>query len=100
MITIEVKSNTNHINYIKIKGHAGYAEKGYDIVCSSVSSIAITTLNAIIKIDESAITYSEEDGLLEINILKYEKVVNILIENMISMFESLEKDYKDYIKIR
>lgn len=100
MIIIEVKNKENYINYVKIKGHAGYALKGYDIVCASVSSIAITTVNASLKIDDKVITYSEEDGLLEINILKYNKTINILIENMLGMFESLEKDYKDYIKIR
>lgn len=100
MITIEVKNKDNFINYIKIKGHAGYAEKGFDIVCASVSSIAITTVNAVVRLDDKVITYSEEDGLLEINILKYNETVNILIENMISMFEELEKQYKSYIKIR
>lgn len=100
MITIEVKNKDNFINYIKIKGHAGYAEKGFDIVCASVSSIAITTVNAVVRLDDKVITYSEEDGLLEINILKYNETVNILIENMISMFEELEKQYKNYIKIR
>lgn len=100
MITIEVKNKEKFIDYIKIKGHANYAEEGFDIVCASVSSIAITTVNAIIRLDDKAITYSEEDGLLEINILKYNETINTLIENMISMFESLEKQYKDYIKIR
>ena len=101
MITIEVKNkDKNYINFIKIKGHAEYAEEGFDIVCASVSSIAITTVNAIVRLDDKAIVYSEEDGLLEIGILKYNEVINILIENMVSMFEELEKQYKNYIKIR
>lgn len=101
MITIEVKNkDKDYINYIKIKGHAGYAEEGFDIVCASVSSIAITTVNAIVRLDDKAIIYSEEDGLLEIEILKYNETINILIENMVSMFKELEKQYKSYIKIR
>jgi len=101
MITIEVKNkNKEYINFIKIKGHAEYAEEGFDIVCASVSSIAITTVNAIVRLDDKAIVYSEEDGLLEIGILKYNEVINVLIENMLSMFGELEKQYKSYIKIR
>ena len=100
MITINVKNKENYINFVKIKGHANYAEEGFDIVCASVSSIAITTVNAIIRIDESAIIYSEDDGLLEIKILKYNETINILMENMISMLEELEKQYKKYIEIR
>lgn len=100
MITIDIKKKDNLINYVKIKGHAGYAEEGFDIVCASVSSISITTINAIIRLDSNSIVYSEDDGLLEIEILKQDKIVNILIENMIEMFKSLEKQYKKYIKIR
>ena len=100
MITIEVKKKDNFINYVKIKGHSGYSEKGYDIVCASVSSIAITTVNAIVRLDDKAIQYSEDDGLLEINILKSSDTINTLILNMINLFEELRKDYKEYIKIR
>ena len=100
MISIEVKKKDNVINYVKIKGHSGYSEKGYDIVCASVSSIAITTVNAIVRLDDKAIQYSEDDGLLEINILKSSDTINTLILNMINLFEELRKDYKEYIKIR
>ena len=84
---------------IKISGHAGYGVKGNDIVCASVSSIVITSLNAIIRIDKDAISYKQDEGFIEVNILKHEKNVDILIENMISMLEELENDYKENIKI-
>lgn len=100
MINISCKKKDNYINYIKISGHANYADEGFDIVCASVSSIAITTINAIIRINEEAIIYTEKDGLLEIGILIDDEIINILIDNMISMFEELEVQYKDYIKIK
>ena len=53
---------------IIIKGHSGYAEEGSDIVCASVSSIAITTVNALLSIDEDCIEYKENDGYLNIKI--------------------------------
>ncbi len=100
MIIIELKKKENYVNYVKISGHSGYKEAGSDIVCASISSIAITTVNAIIRIDNNAITYSEDDGLLEIKVLKYNDIINTLIENMLDLFECLQKDYKEYIKIR
>lgn len=84
---------------IKISGHAGYGVKGNDIVCASVSSIVITSLNAIIRMDENAISYKQDEGFIEVNILKHEKNIDILIENMISMLKELENDYKENIKI-
>ncbi len=94
MIKIELKDNL-----ITIKGHAGYDDKGKDIVCASVSSIVITTINAIIEINPDAIDYSDLDNEIIIRKLKEDEIVNKLLNNMILLLENLEKDYKDYIKI-
>jgi len=100
MIKISYKKKDNHINYVSIKGHSGYAEEGFDIVCASVSSIAITTVNALIKLDVDSIVYKEDDGFLEIEIIKFNDTIDVLICNMISMLEELQKQYKDYIEIK
>lgn len=94
MIKVELKDNL-----ITIKGHAGYDEKGKDIVCASVSSIVITTINGIIEINPDAIDYSDLDNEIIIRKLKEDEIVNKLLNNMILLLENLEKDYKDYIKI-
>ena len=99
MIKVTFKEKDNHINYIKISGHANYGDFGYDIVCASVSSIAITSVNAIIMYDRDSIKYQEADGLLEIEIIKFNNFNDILINNMINMFEQLEKQYKKNIKL-
>ena len=59
---------------ITIKGHSGYSEHGSDIVCASVSSICITTVNALLSIDEDCITYEENDGYLNIKIKKHKNL--------------------------
>ena len=64
---------------ITIKGHSGYSEQGSDIVCASVSSICITTVNALISIDEDCITYEERDGYLKIEFKKHNEVILINI---------------------
>ena len=94
MIKVVIKEDN-----IKIFGHAGYDVHGKDIVCASVSSIVITSLNAILKIDDSAISYIEDEGFIEVNINKHNKYIDILVENMISMLEELESNYKKNIKI-
>ncbi len=94
MIKVELKDNL-----ITIKGHAGYDDKGKDIVCASVSSIVITTINGIIEINPDAIDYSDLDNEIIIRKLKEDETVNKLLNNMILLLENLEKDYKDYIKI-
>ena len=94
MIKVELKDTL-----ITIKGHAGYDDKGKDIVCASVSSIVITTINGIIEVNPDAIDYSDLDNEIIIRKLKEDEIVNKLLNNMILLLENLEKDYKDYIKI-
>lgn len=86
-------------NKIKITGHSGYSEYGSDIVCASVSSIVITSINSILKYDETALKYVKDDGYLELEILKHDKIIDILIDNMIEMLSDLENQYKNYVKL-
>ena len=99
MIKVSIKKEDNIIKNVKVEGHAGYGVKGTDIVCASVSSIVITSLNAIIKIDEDSIDYMQDEGFIEVSIKKHDKYIDILIDNMISLLKELEKDYKKNIKI-
>ena len=93
---IKVKINKNNI---EISGHSMYDEAGKDIVCASVSSIVITSVNAIMRFDDKAISYEEKDGYIKINILKETKEQKLIILNMIELLEELGNQYKNNIKI-
>ena len=94
MIKVNIKDDE-----ITIKGHSLYDDFGKDIVCASVSSICITTVNALISIDEDCITYEENDGYLKIKINSHDEIVDKLINNMINLLRELEKNYKKNIQI-
>lgn len=94
MIKVEIENNK-----IEIKGHANYDDYGKDIVCASVSSIVITTINAIIELDSESIYYEDLNNRILIEKLKDDDITNKLINNMIELLEELEKSYKDNIKI-
>lgn len=100
MIKIKSSYLDNNINEIIIEGHSGYQEAGKDIVCASVSSISITTVNAILKLYKNAIFYEEKDGYLKIIVRDHNEYVDTLIINMLDLFKELEKKYKKYIKIK
>ncbi len=99
MIKIHVIKNNNEITKIVFNGHALYDDYGKDIVCAGVSSIMTTTVNAILKYDETALKYSMKDNVT-LNILKQDKIVNLLLENMLELFKDLENDYPKNITIR
>ena len=94
LLKVEIENNK-----IEIKGHANYDDYGKDIVCASVSSIVITTINAIIEFDPESIYYEDLNNRILIEKLKDDDITNKLINNMIELLEELEKSYKDNIKI-
>lgn len=96
MIKINIKGN---IDEIIVKGHADYEEYGKDIVCASVSSIVITSINAIIRIDPESIDYNELNGVY-IKVLKHTDVIDKLLTNLVELLIDLEKQYPKYIEIR
>ena len=87
-------------NKIIIKGHADYDDYGKDIVCASVSSIVITTVNAILEIDRDAVIYKEEKDILTIELLKQDEIIIKLINNMIDLLKELSNNYPKNIKVR
>ena len=68
MIKVSINKSDKVVNNIIINGHANFDEYGKDIVCASVSSIVITSINAILRIDEKAINYQEKEGLVIIKL--------------------------------
>ena len=58
MIKVKVLKENDFYKEIIITGHANYDSYGKDIVCSSVSSIVVTTVNAIISLDKDAMPCS------------------------------------------
>ena len=99
MIKVNLKYNNDLIESISITGHAGFDDFGKDIVCASVSSIVITSVNAIVRLENDSINYDDSNGL-SINILSHNDVTDTLIDNMVSLLKNLEEQYKKNIIIK
>lgn len=93
-----IKVNINK-NDIIITGHAGYDDYGKDIVCASVSSIVITSINACLRLEDESVIYKEEKDKLRVKINSNNKNILLIIENMIEMLRELTNDYPKNIKI-
>ena len=84
---------------IEISGHANYDEFGKDIVCASVSSVVMTTVNSIMNIDNSSISYVDDGDKIIIKKLNNNNIVDKLLNTMILILKDLEKQYKKNIKV-
>ena len=99
MIKVKFVKDNDLIKEIKIKGHADYDEYGKDIVCASVSSIVTTTVEGLLRLDKKCLSVVENKNV-KITILKHDRNIDILLENMIELLKKLEKQYKEHIKIK
>ena len=99
MIRVNIYIKDNDYAKISITGHANYGNYGNDIVCASVSSISLCTINAIYSFIDDSIDVRESIGKLEITVNKYDEITMILLDNMIRCLSDIEKNYPSNIKL-
>lgn len=99
MIKVTYKKESDVIAKLTIKGHANYDEYGKDIVCASVSTMFITSINIILSFDEKAILFSASNNAFIENIKK-DEITNKVLNNLIEELLELESKYKENINIK
>lgn len=99
MTNIKVLKNSDKIANITVKGHANYNVIGKDIVCSSISSMITVTINAILRLDDSAITYEVKEGYINILVKKHTLYIDTLLINLIDLLQDLANNYPKNVKI-
>lgn len=96
-ITIIEEDESGLINKFIVEGHAGYAEKGKDIVCAAVSSLVIATVRAI-KCRQSAVIV-EHDGYLSCMIETPNFATNCFVKVLREGAMGLQEEYSDFVKL-
>ena len=99
MIKIKINYDNDFIKDFNISGHALYDEHGKDIVCASVSSIVITSINLALKLNDKSLDVIQKEGLIDAKVLVKDEIINKILLNMKDMLEELSKDYERYVKI-
>ena len=88
MIKVKYKKK-NYITNIIIKGHANFDDYGKDIVCASVSSVVLNTINIILLINEDIISVNQVDGYINIIVLEFNELVDKILLNLIDELKEL-----------
>ena len=103
MIKTEFFFDGENITGFSMKGHAGFAESGSDIVCAAVSMLAINTVNSIEEFTSVNSVYHEEEskGAMSFRIDKTEDKSQLLLKAFLFGLETVQKEYgKKYIDIK
>ena len=100
MITVQVQKENKKYKKISVLGHAMYADRGKDIVCSSVSSIVITTVNGILTLDKGSLSYMVGKKGMTIDLKSNDETTQLLIHNMVNLLKDLEKQYPEHVEVK
>lgn len=100
MIKVKVEKKDSIYKKISILGHAMYDDYGKDIVCSAASSIATTTINGILTLNEESLSYQVKEGSLVIEKISSDETTQKLLENMVNLLKELERQYPTNIEVK
>lgn len=94
MIIVTIyKSSTSDVG-LEVIGHANYAPKGKDIVCSAVSTLVQHTIY-----NAESYVKSNEDGNYNVLFDTSDRDTYVLLLSFIRSIKQLAKQYPDYIKV-
>ena len=98
-----VQTQDKQIRAFQVAGHAEYAESGQDIVCSAVSALTITTINAMEAYTSQPfeVFQDEEDGVITVNFLEdLDHDAALLMNSLILGLKTIENEYNgEYIHV-
>lgn len=101
MTTAKFNYQNGQYNSFEIKGHADYAEYGYDIVCSGITTAVFTTLGVIrILLKENEYSYEELDGVIRFESLVDNQLVSDVILNLYNVLDNIQRQYPKNLKIK
>jgi uncharacterized protein YsxB (DUF464 family) len=93
------------INALKVRGHAGYAAHGEDVVCAAVSALVYTAAGALgVLCGAPGGCVIERDGFYEINVPVFqdsgaEYKASIIMETAYIGFKQIEASYPKFLTV-
>lgn len=93
---IEVK---RHSGGITVKGHAGYAPHGQDIVCAAVSTLVQNMVISIAELTTDEIQYDMQPGLVEIRYGNLSANAQLLVDSFFIGIRLISGEYPSNVQI-
>ena len=99
MITAKfVKSPQGFVSF-RVSGHAGYAEAGADIVCASVSSAVMLTVNGITECAHLPAAVSVHGDEISCELPESGGAGSLFLQALWLHLTSLKEEYPEYIQV-
>ena len=107
MIRVELERNpAGKITGFRVEGHAGYKEKGEDVVCAAVSVLtqtAVISMRKLLHAEPAALQVEEGYLLCRIkdagNSVK-DREMQLILSSMALGLEETAREYGDYLELK
>ena len=103
MISITVFKAGHQYKGFLCEGHAGYAEEGYDIICSAVSVLTINTINSLEQFtgDDFQVEQAEDGGYLKLTMDgELSAEADVLMKSLVLGLQTIEENYgKEFLTV-
>ena len=98
MIRVALRSQDECITGFDVKGHAGYAEAGQDIVCAAVSVLTTTCVNALETVAGVKPTVKTSDGRMRVVVPRNSgHDAQVILQTLRQGLRDLAEHYSRYI---
>ena len=85
---------------ISVKGHAGYAKAGQDIVCAGISTLAQTLVASIEELTEDKIEYVIQPGTVDIKHGNLSEQAQLLVNSFFVGVEMIANTYPKNVRCK
>ena len=106
MIRVTLRSQDECITGFDVKGHAGYAEAGQDIVCAAVSALTQSTLNGLRSVLKAPVMFDIDDqaATLQAELTpeatgEQVKQAQLLLVTLLEGLQAIERSYPRNVRI-
>lgn len=105
MIRVQIiRDRRGRIRSFSVKGHAGFAEHGRDILCAAISSLVQNGINAPEALLGVPIPASSEEGRVEANVPvlppEMDEKVQLLLESMVYGIRAWAQEYPRHVQVK
>ncbi len=99
-----VRDGSGSIRRFTVKGHAGYARHGSDIICAAASVTAYTAVGALEELAGIKDCHTERDGFLSCSIPEgltgqQKQVAGVILETTAIGFKQIALEYREFIAV-
>ena len=86
-------------NIVKIRGHAGYAPRGQDIVCAGLTALTQTLVESLETLTSNEIKYDMSPGRVDIEIKDPDEDAQLLMDSFFVGAEMIADEFPEYVRV-